>query len=226
MSRHAVRYRHRAEPQNRDETRKVGLLRIAIAKSHANDLLPKVNAGLKKIKANGTYAKIVRKYLGNGSQKSQAKTAAKTNDSDHSFMGLLKSNWGTLMGGLGETLQLTVLGIVFATVIGIIFGLIGVIPNKFAQGVATTFIYIFRGLPLMVLALFIYTGIPSLIGAKIPALIAGVVTLTLNEGAYTAAFVKGGIQAVDGGQMELPVVWGCRGPNPCAKSFCHRVSKL
>ncbi|WKF85962.1 ABC transporter substrate-binding protein/permease [Lacticaseibacillus pantheris] len=181
---------------------KSGYYGIAIAKSHANDLLPKVNAGLKKIKANGTYAKIVRKYLGNGSQKSQAKTAAKTNDSDHSFMGLLKSNWGTLMGGLGETLQLTVLGIVFATVIGIIFGLIGVIPNKFAQGVATTFIYIFRGLPLMVLALFIYTGIPSLIGAKIPALIAGVVTLTLNEGAYTAAFVKGGIQAVDGGQME------------------------
>jgi polar amino acid transport system substrate-binding protein len=130
-------------------------------------------------------------------------------------MGLLKSNWGTLMGGLGETLQLTVLGIVFATVIGIIFGLIGVIPNKFAQGVATTFIYIFRGLPLMVLALFIYTGIPSLIGAKIPALIAGVVTLTLNEGAYTAAFVKGGIQAVDGGQMEAARSLGL----PWAKSM-------
>lgn len=54
----------------------------------------------------------------------------------------------------------------------------------------------------MVLALFIYTGVPSLTGTKIPAFVAGIITLTLNEGAYTAAFVKGGIDAVSDGQME------------------------
>lgn len=83
-----------------------------------------------------------------------------------------------------------------------IFGLMGVLPSKFLQGVSTTVIYIFRGLPLMVLALFIYTGIPSLTGTKIPAFVAGVATLMFNEGAYIAAFVKGGIQSVDKGQME------------------------
>ena len=116
------------------------------------------------------------------------------------------------MGGLGKTIELTFVGIVGATIIGIIIGLVGVIPNRWAQGIATVFIYIFRGLPLMVLALFIYTGIPSLIGTKIPAFVAGVITLTLNEGAYTAAFVKGGMQAVDIGQMEaarsLGLPWG------------------
>jgi polar amino acid transport system substrate-binding protein len=55
---------------------------------------------------------------------------------------------------------------------------------------------------LLVLALFIYNGVPSLTGSKIPAFVAGIITLTLNEGAYTAAFVKGGIEAVDAGQME------------------------
>ncbi|MHC6160340.1 amino acid ABC transporter permease, partial [Lactobacillus delbrueckii subsp. lactis] len=53
-----------------------------------------------------------------------------------------------------------------------------------------------------VLALFIYNGVPALTGIKIPAFIAGIITLTLNEGAYTAAFVKGGIESVDVGQME------------------------
>ena len=61
--------------------------------------------------------------------------------------------------------------------------MLGVVPNKFAQGISTTIIYIFRGLPLLVLALFIYNGIPSLTGSKIPAFIAGIITLTLNEGA-------------------------------------------
>ncbi|KRM86470.1 ABC transporter substrate-binding protein/permease [Lacticaseibacillus thailandensis] len=175
-------------------------------------LVKKVNAGLKALKANGQYAKIVAKYVGNGSQKSQARRTATQTESDRSFFGLLKANAGTLTSGLGKTMELTVVGIVCATVVGILMGLLGVLPNAFARGVANTFIYIFRGLPLMVLALFIYTGVPTLIGTKVPAFIAGIITLTLNEGAYTAAFVKGGIKAVDVGQMEaarsLGLTWG------------------
>ena len=175
---------------------------FATQKDRSDHLDQRFNAGLKKVKADGTYAKIVAKYLGNGTQAAQKQTSAKTQDSDRSFLGLLRENWGTLMGGLKETMIVTIVAIFFATVVGILVGLLGVLPNQFARGVATTFIYIFRGLPLLVLALFIYTGVPSLIGSKIPAFVAGIITLTLNEGAYTAAFVKGGIQAVDDGQME------------------------
>ncbi|WP_125702309.1 amino acid ABC transporter substrate-binding protein/permease [Lacticaseibacillus daqingensis] len=185
---------------------------IAVLKSHQADLLVKINAGLKKLKQNGQYDKIVAKYLGDGSQASQAKKTKATQETDRSFLGLLKSNKDTLLAGLLETMELTVVGILCATVIGVLIGLLGVVPNAIAQGAATTFIYIFRGLPMIVLALFIYTGIPSLTGAHIPAFIAGIITLTLNEGAYTAAFVKGGIKAVDRGQMEaarsLGLPWG------------------
>ncbi|WP_054679239.1 amino acid ABC transporter substrate-binding protein/permease [Lacticaseibacillus sharpeae] len=174
---------------------------IAIKKGDKH-LLNMVNDGIKKLKANGKYDKIVAKYLGNGSTKSQEKANKSTQETNHSFLGLLKTNSGTLLQGLGETLLLTIVAILCATIVGILIGLLGATPNKFAQGTATTFIYIFRGLPLMVLALFIYTGIPSLTGTKIPAFIAGIITLTLNEGAYTAAFVKGGIESVDNGQME------------------------
>lgn len=185
---------------------------IAIKKSEANGLLVKINRGLKKLRASGDYDKIVARYLGDGSAASQAKQTAGLQETDRSFFGLLKSNWGTLMAGLGQTLLLTVIGILCATVVGILIGLLGVVPNRFAEGLSTTFIYIFRGLPMMVLALFIYSGVPALIDQKIPAFIAGIITLTLNEGAYTAAFVKGGINAVDHGQMEaarsLGLPWG------------------
>ncbi|WP_179393911.1 amino acid ABC transporter substrate-binding protein/permease [Lacticaseibacillus absianus] len=175
---------------------------IAVLQSHRQDLLVKINAGLKKLRANGQYDKIVAKYLGDGSQASQAAKTKKTQEGDRSFWGLLQANRATLWAGLVQTLELTVVGILCATVVGILVGLLGVVPNKVAQGVATTFIYIFRGLPMIVLALFIYTGVPGLIHTKIPAFVAGIITLTLNEGAYTAAFVKGGIGSVDGGQME------------------------
>lgn len=175
---------------------------IALAKKHENGLMKQVNDGLKKLRANGTYDKIIQKYLGDGSAKDQAAISAKSRETDSSFMGLLKKNWPTLMSGLGQTLMLTLMAIVAATILGVLVGLLGVLPNAFARGVSTTFIYIFRGLPLLVLAMFIYVGVPSLTHAKIPAIVAGVITLMLNEGAYTAAFVKGGIESVDKGQME------------------------
>ena len=132
--------------------------------------------------------------------KQKANKAAAHKES--TILGLLKQNHGAFLTGLEKTIYLTLVGIFFATIFGIIFGLLGVVPSKFCQGLSSTVIYIFRGLPLLVLALFIYNGVPALTGIKIPAFIAGIITLTLNEGAYTAAFVKGGIESVDVGQME------------------------
>ena len=176
-----------------------GACGFAVKKGKNQALLSAFNTGLKDLKASGAYDDIVAKYLGTDQGK---KIKASDDSSDRTFFGLIKQNKGALLSGLSETLWLTVVSIFFATIFGIIVGLMGVVPSKFTNGLSTTIIYIFRGLPLLVLALFIYTGIPSLTGTKIPAFIAGVVTLTFNEGAYIAAFVKGGIQAVDSGQME------------------------
>ena len=55
---------------------------------------------------------------------------------------------------------------------------------------------------MMVLAFFIYIGLPDVLGHKIPLFTAAIVTLMLNEGSYIGAFVKGGFEAVDVGQWE------------------------
>lgn len=175
---------------------------FAVKKGQNQELLKMFNEGLAKLKANGEYDKIIKKYTeGKATSKTKVKSQTETAE-DRTVLGILKENKDAFISGIIETLKLTVVGIFCATIFGIFVGLLGVIPNKFCRGLSTTIIYIFRGLPLIVLALFIYNGVPSLIGSKVPAFLAGVITLMLNEGAYTAAFVKGGIESVDKGQME------------------------
>lgn len=175
---------------------------FAVKKGQNQELLKMFNEGLAKLKANGEYDKIIKKYTeGKATSETKVKSQTATAE-DRTILGILKENKDAFISGIIETLKLTVVGIFCATIFGIFVGLLGVVPNKFCRGLSTTIIYIFRGLPLIVLALFIYNGVPSLIGSKVPAFLAGVITLMLNEGAYTAAFVKGGIESVDKGQME------------------------
>ncbi|GAB7168377.1 hypothetical protein TUA1478L_03730 [Lactiplantibacillus plantarum] len=80
-----------------------------------------------------------------------------------------------------------------ATILGLILGVLGVMPGKLGPAISSTIIYIFRGMPLMVLAFFIYIGFPDLIGHgfKIPAFVAGMITLMLNEGPIPEPLLRG-----------------------------------
>ena len=59
-----------------------------------------------------------------------------------------------------------------------------------------------RGVHLIVLSFFIYFGIPQMTGVRFSSATAGIMTLSLNAAAYVAEIVRGGIQAIDKGQME------------------------
>ncbi len=97
---------------------------------------------------------------------------------------------------------MTITAFVIATILGVIFGLFSATPNRALNWIATIYVDILRGIPLIVLAFFIYFSIPQFLGIQIPAYIAGVITLSLNTTAYIAELVRGGIQAVDPGQLE------------------------
>jgi polar amino acid transport system substrate-binding protein len=84
----------------------------------------------------------------------------------------------------------------------VLFGLMRVSRSIWLRAIGTTFVDIFRGTPLLVQAFFIYFGIPSALGFQMSALTAGIITLSLNAGAYMTEIVRGGIQSVDKGQME------------------------
>ena len=113
-----------------------------------------------------------------------------------------------LLRAMGQTLLLALLGLFFACIIGMIFGMMSVIKNKPCNVIALIFVDGIRGVPMIVLAYFIYFGIPYLLnntfkmGMTLSALQAGTICLALNCGAYMAEIIRAGIQAVDVGQME------------------------
>ena len=115
-----------------------------------------------------------------------------------------------LLVAMGRTLLLAFLGLVFACILGMFFGLLSVVKNKACNIIAQVFVFVIRGVPMIVLAFFIYFGIPYLIntilgvggGFTLSALQAGTACLALNCGAYMAEIIRAGIQSVDIGQME------------------------
>ncbi|KXU10476.1 Glutamine ABC transporter, glutamine-binding protein/permease protein [Streptococcus gallolyticus] len=113
-----------------------------------------------------------------------------------------------MLSGLGKTLSLTLISFAIAMVIGIIFGMMAVAPNKVLRTISAVFVDIVRGIPLMIVAAFIFWGIPNLLesitGKQSPIndFVAATIALSLNGGAYIAEIVRGGIEAVPQGQME------------------------
>ncbi|HUM82962.1 MAG TPA: amino acid ABC transporter permease [Lachnospiraceae bacterium] len=121
---------------------------------------------------------------------------------------ILQVYWTLLLRSLGQTLLLTLLSLFFAFFIGLLFGLLNVSKNKALNIIGTVYVDGIRGVPLIVLAYFIYFGVPALVQAagnssfKLSALVAGTISLSMNAGAYMAEIFRAGIQSVDKGQME------------------------
>lgn len=121
---------------------------------------------------------------------------------------IIQTYWAMLLKAMGQTLLLCLLSLVFASVIGMIFGLMNVGRNRVLNFIGTVYVDAVRGVPLIVLAYFIYFGIPAGIKAlgfadfRMGPLVAGTIALSMNCGAYMAEIVRAGIQSVDRGQME------------------------
>jgi His/Glu/Gln/Arg/opine family amino acid ABC transporter permease subunit len=114
-----------------------------------------------------------------------------------------------LLAAMGQTLLLALCGLFFACIIGLIVGMMSVIKNKVLNVIAALFVDLIRGVPMIVLAYFIYFGVPYLLntiigigGVMLTALQAGTISLALNCGAYMAEIIRAGIESVDRGQME------------------------
>lgn len=124
------------------------------------------------------------------------------------MVNILRAYSGMLLESLGQTMLLTLLSLIFAFIIGLVFGLMNVSKSKALNFIGTFYVDAIRGVPLIVLAYFIYFGIPAAIKAsgianfKLSALQAGTIALSMNAGAYMAEIFRAGIQSVDRGQME------------------------
>lgn len=179
---------------------KGGELGFAVNKGENAELLKMFNDGLAAAKDTGVYDLILDRYL-----KAEDKT-------DNSFFGLVAAAMPMLLQGLLYTLIATALSLVFGMLLGIFFGFLKISKSRILRVLATIYVDIFRGTPVLVQAFFFYFGLPAVTGVQFDALTAGVLTLSLNSGAYITETVRSGIQSVDPGQMEasrsLGLGWG------------------
>jgi len=109
--------------------------------------------------------------------------------------------------GMGYTILLTSVGVLFGTILGLFLGLGQSSKNWFARTISRIYVDIFRGTPLFVqiflIHLAVLPGVLGWFGLQAPsALFSGFVALSLNSGAYVAEIFRAGIQSIDKGQTE------------------------
>ena len=207
----------------------IGDTAFAVKKGSNPELIQMFNNGLANIKKNGQYQKILDKYL----KKSNSNTNSSNSTVDETTIwGLLQNNYKQLLSGLGITLALALLSFAIAMIIGIIFGMFSVSPVKALRIISEVFVDVIRGIPLMILAAFIFWGIPNLIESMtghqnpINDFVAGTIALSLNAGAYIAEIVRGGIQAVPAGQMEASRSLGISYSKTMRKIILPQATKI
>jgi polar amino acid transport system permease protein len=116
--------------------------------------------------------------------------------------------WGPyILEGTGTTLIICVTAIVFATALALLgaFGRLSSRPVVYA--VASLYVSLVRGTPLLVQLYFVYYGLPE-VGIVLPGLTAGIIALSFNYGAYMTEIFRAGIQAVPRGQREAAEALG------------------
>ena len=205
-----------------------GQIAFAVQKDSNPELIEMFNNGLANLKESGQYQKILDKYLSSDSEE----TTDSTSVDETTIWGLLQNNYKQLLSGLGVTIALALLSFAIAMVIGIIFGMFSVSPYKWLRWTAEIFVDVIRGIPLMILAAFIFWGIPNLIesmtGHQSPIndFLAGTIALSLNAAAYIAEIVRGGIQAVPAGQMEASRSLGISYSKTMRKIILPQATKL
>ena len=118
------------------------------------------------------------------------------------FFELLVEHFPSFMDAMWQTVQITLFSLFFGLVLGVVFGLMKVSQNKVIQSISNAYIWIIRGTPLLVQIYFVYFGIPMATGVRLTEWQAGIITMSLNAGAYIAEIVRGGIESIDPGQME------------------------
>lgn len=116
--------------------------------------------------------------------------------------------WGQfILGGAAITVFLSVVSIVFATVLAVVGAIARLSGNPYISGVASLYVSLVRGTPLLVQIAFIYFALPQF-DIRIDSIPSGIIALSFNYGAYMTEVFRAGIQAVPRGQREAAASLG------------------
>ena len=125
-----------------------------------------------------------------------------------------------LLKGAWTSLYLAFLGTAIGFLVGLLVAIIRTIPDppktkrirywllRFVKFLCVAYIEVFRGTPLMVQAMVIYYGLMRFASIKLPLIVASMLIVGINTGAYMAEIMRSGIISIDKGQTEAAVSLG------------------
>lgn len=114
-----------------------------------------------------------------------------------------------ILEGAFTTLWLTIVSISIGLVIGFLLAIMRLSRLKVVSLVAYVYVWLFRGTPLLVQLIVIFTGLPQL-GIRLSVVASALIGLSLNEAAYLAEIIRAGIGAVPAGQRNAAKALGMR----------------
>lgn len=160
---------------------------VAVAKDSPG-LVAATNKTITKLQKHDTFDKVyvprAGKYMSQGTKQNT-----------------VLNYWNYFVRGIVYTLIITVFSVFFGFILGFIFAMFRRSKNKVLHSLAVAYIEFIRGTPMMVQVMFVYFGIGEII-QNIPALVAGIIAVSINSGAYVAEIIRSGIQAINHGQFE------------------------
>ena len=112
------------------------------------------------------------------------------------------TNLQFLLGGLYNTIFMSLTAICISIVVGLMIALPGLAKNRPVRSINRVYVELVRAVPILVLILWVYYGLPQMAGLSISVFWAGVIALALSDSAFEAEIFRAGIQSVNRGQYE------------------------
>lgn len=126
------------------------------------------------------------------------------------FNVLLDYKWAFLYGTVW-TINLTMTALVGSTLLGLIFAIMSGAKNKTSRYIAIGYIEFIRGLPALVVLVWIHYSLPILVGFSMTAFWGAALGLSFCQSAYSAEIFRAGIEAIPKGQVEAARSLGMSG---------------
>ncbi|MGD8118113.1 amino acid ABC transporter permease [Vibrio sp. TRT 29B02] len=119
-----------------------------------------------------------------------------------------QTNLKFLVAGFSDTIQVSLLSMLLAMTLGFLVSLPALSPLKPLRMINRVYVESVRSIPVLVLLLWVYYGMPTLLDVTLNHFWAGVIALTIAESAFMAEVFRGGIQAINRGQHEAAEALG------------------
>ena len=112
------------------------------------------------------------------------------------------TNLKFLLSGLTTTIYISVISIIISMLLGLIVAIPSLAKNKFLTFINIGYVEIVRAVPLLVLILWIYYGLPIMTGISFSPFVSGIIALAISESAFQAEIFRAGINSIKKAQWE------------------------